>query len=66
MYKRQSYITEQGIELPSLYYAHERDVVSRDGMWLAVGEHVSPREGETVQTRTVRYRTVGDLSLIHI
>ena len=38
-----SYITEQGIELPSLYYAHERDVVSRDGMWLAVGEHVSPR-----------------------
>lgn len=57
-----SYITEQGIELPSLYYAHERDVVSRDGMWLAVGEHVSPREGETVQTRTVRYRTVGDMS----
>ena len=57
-----SYITEQGIELPSLYYAHERDVVSRDGMWLAVGEHVSPRENETVQTRTVRYRTVGDMS----
>ncbi|RKQ37001.1 sulfate adenylyltransferase subunit CysD [Kocuria tytonis] len=57
-----SYITEQGIELPSLYYAHERDVVSRDGMWLAVGEHVSPREDETVQTRTVRYRTVGDMS----
>ena len=57
-----SYITEQGIELPSLYYAHERDVVSRDGMWLAVGEHVSPREGETVQIRTVRYRTVGDMS----
>ena len=57
-----SYITEQGIELPSLYYAHERDVVSRDGMWLAVGEHVRPRENETVQTRTVRYRTVGDMS----
>lgn len=57
-----SYITEQGIELPSLYYAHERDVVSRDGMWLAVGEHVTPRENETVQTRTVRYRTVGDMS----
>ncbi|MDO4918362.1 sulfate adenylyltransferase subunit CysD [Kocuria sp.] len=57
-----SYITEQGIDLPSLYYAHERDVVSRDGMWLAVGEHVQPRERETVQTRTVRYRTVGDMS----
>ena len=57
-----SYITEKGIVLPSLYYAHERDVVSRDGMWLAVGEHVTPREGESVETRTVRYRTVGDMS----
>lgn len=57
-----SYITEKGIDLPSLYYAHERDVVSRDGMWLAVGEHVTPREGESVETRTVRYRTVGDMS----
>ena len=57
-----SYITEQGIELPALYYAHERDVVNRDGMWLAVGEHVSPRANETVRRRTVRYRTVGDMS----
>lgn len=57
-----SYITEKGIDLPSLYYAHDRDVLSRDGMWLAVGEHVSPREGESVETRTVRYRTVGDMS----
>ena len=57
-----SYITEQGIDLPPLYYAHERDVISRDGMWLAVGEYVSPRENETVEQRTVRYRTVGDMS----
>ena len=57
-----SYITEQGIDLPPLYYAHERDVISRDGMWLAVGEYVSPRENETVEQRTVRYRAVGDMS----
>nr|WP_270239178.1 sulfate adenylyltransferase subunit CysD [Kocuria marina] len=57
-----SYITEQSIDLPPLYYAHERDVISRDGMWLAVGEYVSPRENETVEQRTVRYRTVGDMS----
>nr|WP_068468135.1 sulfate adenylyltransferase subunit CysD [Kocuria varians] len=57
-----SYITEKGIDLPALYYAHEREVISRDGMWLAVGEHVSPREGESVERRTVRYRTVGDMS----
>lgn len=57
-----SYITDQGIDLPPLYYAHERDVISRDGMWLSVGEYVSPRENETVEQRTVRYRTVGDMS----
>ncbi|HET7398546.1 MAG TPA: sulfate adenylyltransferase subunit CysD [Intrasporangium sp.] len=56
------YIEREGIELPSLYYAHEREVFARDGMWLAVGPHSQPRDGEVVQTRQVRYRTVGDMS----
>ncbi|MBS9537272.1 MULTISPECIES: sulfate adenylyltransferase subunit CysD [Micrococcus] len=56
------YITREGIELPSIYYAHEREVFRRDGMWRAVGEHSRPAEGEEVTTRTVRYRTVGDMS----
>ena len=56
------YIAAENIELPPLYYAHERDVVLRDGMLLAVGEYVSPREGENIERRTVRYRTVGDMS----
>ena len=56
------YIAREGIELPGLYYAHERQVFRRDGMWLAVGEHTRPREGERVETRRVRYRTVGDMS----
>lgn len=56
------YIAREGIELPPIYYAHEREVFRRDGMWRAVGEHSRPAEGEEVATRTVRYRTVGDMS----
>lgn len=56
------YIAREGIELPSIYYAHEREVFRRDGMWRAVGEYSRPAEGEEVTTRTVRYRTVGDMS----
>lgn len=56
------YIAREGIELPPIYYAHEREVFRRDGMWRAVGEHSRPTEGEEVATRTVRYRTVGDMS----
>ena len=56
------YIGARGIELPSIYFAHEREVFSRDGMWLTAGEWGGPREGEQVETRRVRYRTVGDMS----
>jgi len=55
-----AYIEREGIEVPSIYFAHERPVVRRDGMLLAVTEFTPPREGETVETRQVRYRTVGD------
>jgi sulfate adenylyltransferase subunit 2 len=56
------YIAAEALEIPSIYFAHERLVVKRDGMWLAVGDHIHPREREEVSTRTVRYRTVGDMS----
>ncbi|MFF8725787.1 sulfate adenylyltransferase subunit CysD [Streptomyces sp. NPDC015171] len=56
------YIAREGIELPEIYFAHEREVFRRDGMWLAAGEWGGPREGETVEKRLVRYRTVGDMS----
>ena len=56
------YIAREQIDLPSLYYAHDRAVFERDGMWLAPGEWGGPREGEVLQTRQVRYRTVGDMS----
>ena len=56
------YVAREGIALPSIYYAHERDVFLRDGMWLAAGEWGGPRGDEVEQRRTVRYRTVGDMS----
>ena len=56
------YIAAEGIALPELYYAHEREVFERDGMLVAVTEVSQPREGETVERRLVRYRTVGDMS----
>ena len=56
------YIAREDIELPGLYYAHEREVFERDGMLLAVGPFSQPRETERVVTKQVRYRTVGDMS----
>ena len=56
------YIGARGIALPSIYFAHDREVFGRDGMWLTAGEWGGPREGEELQTRRVRYRTVGDMS----
>ncbi|MEN3586238.1 sulfate adenylyltransferase subunit CysD [Streptomyces sp. ZYX-F-203] len=56
------YIQREGIELPEIYYAHEREVFARDGMWLTAGDWGGPKESETVERRLVRYRTVGDMS----
>ena len=56
------YIGARGIELPPIYFAHDREVFNRDGMWLTPGEWGGPREGEELETRRVRYRTVGDMS----
>lgn len=56
------YIRREKIDLPSIYYAHEREVFRRNGMWLAPGAWGGPREGEPTERRMVRYRTVGDMS----
>jgi sulfate adenylyltransferase subunit 2 len=56
------YVAREGISLPDIYYAHERDVFLRDGMWLAPGVWGGPKDGEALERRTVRYRTVGDMS----
>ena len=54
------YIERENMTLPEIYFAHEREVLLRDNMWLAVGPFVQPREGEIVERRVVRFRTVGD------
>ncbi|WP_326617693.1 sulfate adenylyltransferase subunit CysD [Streptomyces decoyicus] len=56
------YIAREKIELPAIYYAHEREVFARSGMWLAPGEWGGPKDGESLERRQVRYRTVGDMS----
>ncbi|MGN6246398.1 MAG: sulfate adenylyltransferase subunit CysD [Motilibacteraceae bacterium] len=56
------YLEREQVELPSIYFAHQRQVFCRDGMWLAVTPVTQPRAGEQVEVRTVRYRTVGDMS----
>ena len=57
------YIDREGIEIPSIYFSHQRRVFERDGMLLSESEHNPCREGETATERTVRFRTVGDLTL---
>jgi sulfate adenylyltransferase subunit 2 len=56
------YIARERLDIPQIYYAHDRDVIDRGGMLYAVNEFVVPRTGETVVKERVRYRTVGDAS----
>jgi len=56
------YIEAEKIALPSIYYAHEREVALREGMWVAITEVTPQLPGESVERRSVRYRTVGDMS----
>jgi sulfate adenylyltransferase subunit 2 len=56
------YIDREKLEVPSIYYAHRREVVRRPGGLLPVSELVQPKAGETVETMSVRFRTVGDMT----
>ena len=56
------YIGAEKIELPSIYYAHQREVFERDGMLLAVHKYLQPRKDEEIVEKTVRFRTVGDVT----
>ncbi len=56
------YIAEEDLEVPSIYFAHDRDVFARDGMLYAVSPFVELQEGEEPFAARVRYRTVGDMS----
>ena len=57
------YIGAEDLELPSIYFAHEREVFERDGMLYATSEWLQPEDGERAFTERVRYRTVGDMTI---
>jgi sulfate adenylyltransferase subunit 2 len=56
------YVAAEGLELPSIYFAHEREVFERDGMLYAVSDRTEALDGEAPFSASVRYRTVGDMS----
>ena len=56
------YLKEEDVDIPSIYFAHEREVFERDGMLLANTEFITLMDGEEVYTDKVRYRTIGDAS----
>ena len=56
------YIAQEEIELPTIYFAHHRDVFRRDGMIMAVGPYLDRRDDEEIVQMLVRFRTVGDMS----
>lgn len=56
------YIGREQLEIPSIYFAHEREVIVRDNGLLPISYLVQPKAGEHVQNMMVRFRTVGDMS----
>ncbi|GEP40452.1 sulfate adenylyltransferase subunit 2 [Nocardioides psychrotolerans] len=57
------YLGREGIEIPTIYFSHQRRVFERDGMLLSESDFNPTKAGESVEERTVRFRTVGDLTL---
>jgi sulfate adenylyltransferase subunit 2 len=56
------YIRKENIELPSIYFSHEREVIEHDGQLVAVSPFIRIDETDVIQTKKVRYRTVGDMT----
>ncbi len=57
------YILAENIAIPSLYFAHEREVVRRNDSWIPVSEHINLRPEETPEVRKIRFRTLGDITI---
>lgn len=58
-----NYILQKRIAIPSLYFAHQRKVVNRLDTWLPVSEYLELRENEKVESRKIRFRTLGDITI---
>ena len=57
------YILRENIEIPSLYFAHDRKVVWRNNTWIPFSEYLNLREGEKIENKTIRFRTLGDITI---
>jgi len=57
------YILSENIEIPSLYFAHERQVIRRSNTWLPVSEYIQIADSEEVVTKMIRFRTLGDITI---
>tara|TARA_B100001123_G_scaffold416710_1_gene518604 strand:- start:347 stop:1165 length:819 start_codon:yes stop_codon:yes gene_type:complete len=57
------YIMEQQVEIPSIYFAHKREVFEREGLLMAYSDFLKPQEGEKIFTEKIRFRTVGDMTI---
>lgn len=58
-----NYILKESIPIPSLYFAHERQVIWRNDSWIPVSEFITLDDRETVQTKKIRFRTLGDITI---
>ncbi|WP_289021474.1 sulfate adenylyltransferase subunit CysD [uncultured Salegentibacter sp.] len=58
-----NYIKRENISIPSLYFAHEREVVFRSNSWIPVSEYLKLEEGEQIEKKKIRFRTLGDITI---
>jgi len=58
-----NYIKRENIKIPSLYFAHEREVVWRNNSWIPTSEFLRLEEGEEIQKKKIRFRTLGDITI---
>ncbi len=58
-----NYILRENIEIPSLYFAHDREVVFRNGSWIPVSEYLVMQDNEETVTKKIRFRTLGDITI---
>jgi sulfate adenylyltransferase subunit 2 len=57
------YILKEQIDIPSLYFAHNREVVWRNNTWIPFSEHLTLRDGEKIENKLLRFRTLGDITI---
>ncbi|QYA26024.1 sulfate adenylyltransferase subunit CysD [Gramella sp. MT6] len=58
-----NYIKRENISIPSLYFAHEREVVFRNNSWIPVSEYLKLEKGEKIEKKKIRFRTLGDITI---